>query len=106
MAKLVAKSAYADPAIYSVPAGYSMAAAVQILKYLEAESDCEIQDGSWKRPGYGNLIEIGIPVRFGTIEFQITSSGGDILIYRLVGNKAKFYEFCRSVEEMEFKSAT
>jgi hypothetical protein len=34
------------------------------------------------------------------------SSYGDILIYRKSGNKAKFYEFCDSVRQMEFSDAT
>jgi hypothetical protein len=108
MAKLLALSpqSYGDPVIYSVPEGYSMPVAAQVLEHLERKADCEIGDPSWKRPGYGNLVEVGIPVRLGTIEFLIMSSHGDILIYRKSGNKAKFYEFCDSVRQMEFKDAT
>jgi hypothetical protein len=110
MPKLLALSpqSYGDPVIYSVPEGYgySMPVAAQVLERLEQKADCEIGDASWKRPGYGNLAEVGIPVRLGTIEFLIMSSYGDILIYRKSGNKAKFYEFCDSVRQMEFSDAT
>ena len=97
---------YGDPVIFSVPHGYSMPVAVQLLEHLERQENCEIADVSWKRPGYGKLVEVGIPVRLGTIEFAVMSSYGDILIYRRAGNKATFYDFCESVRQMEFSDAT
>jgi hypothetical protein len=107
MAKLLPLSEpYGDPVIFSVPHGYSMPAAAQLLEHLERQENCEIRDASWKRPGYGNLVEVGIPVRLGTIEFAVMSSYEDILIYRRSGNKAKFYDFCESVRQMEFSDAT
>ncbi len=83
-----------------------MPAAAQLLEHLERQENCKISDASWKRPGYGNLVEVGIPVRLGTIEFAIMSSYGDILIYRRSGNKAEFYDFCESLRQMEFSDAT
>ena len=93
---------YGDPVIFSVSNGYSMPAAAQLLEYLERQDKCEIRDGSWKTPSYGNLVETGILVRVGTIEFVVMSSYGDILITRRSGNQAKFYDFCESVGQMEF----
>jgi hypothetical protein len=107
MAKLLPLSQpYGDPVIFSVPHGYSMPAAVQLLEHLEGQENCEIRDASWKRPDYGNLVEVGIPVRLGTIEFAVMSRYEEILIYRRSGNKAKFYDFCESVRQMEFGDAT
>jgi hypothetical protein len=83
-----------------------MPAATQLLDRLERQENCEIRDVSWKRPDYGNLVEVGIPVRLGTIEFAVMSSYEEIFIYRRSGNKAKFYDFCESVRQMEFSDAT
>lgn len=88
--------------IFAVPRGYSMPAAARLLEHLERQENCEIWDASWKRPDYGNPVEVGIPVRLGTIEFAVMSSYGDILICRRTGNKAAFYDFCESVRQMEF----
>jgi hypothetical protein len=83
-----------------------MPAAARLLEHLERQENCEIRDASWKRPGYGNLVEVGIPVRLGTIEFAVMSSYEEILICRRSGNKATFYNFCESVGQMEFTDAT
>jgi hypothetical protein len=105
--KLVPLSqSYGDPVIFSVPHGYSMPLAVQLLEHLERQQNCAIADVSWKRPGYGKLVEVDIPARLGTIEFAVMSSYGDILIYRRTGNKAAFYDFCESVRQMEFRDGT
>ena len=78
MAKLsLLSQPYGDPVIYSVGQGYSMPAAAQILERLERQDNCEIVDVSWKRPDYGNLVEVGITVRLGTLEFLVMSSYGD-----------------------------
>jgi hypothetical protein len=92
--------------IFSVPHGYSMPASAQLLEHLERQENCEVRDVRWKRPGFGNLAEVGIPVRLETIEFVVMSSYSDILIYRRSGNKARFYDFCESVRQMEFTDAT
>jgi len=107
VAKLLPPSQpYGDPVIFSVSHGYSMPTAAQLLEHLERQENCEVRDVSWKRPGYGNLAEVGIPVRLETIEFVVMSSYSDILIYRRSGNKARFYDFCESVRQMEFSDAT
>ncbi|MGC3968482.1 MAG: hypothetical protein QM775_14225 [Pirellulales bacterium] len=91
-----------NPVIYSVPEAYSMPIAVQLLKHLLRQEDCKIEDASWKSSDYGNLVEVGIPVRLGTIEFRVMSSYGDIFLYRRSGNKTKFYELCETIGQMEF----
>jgi hypothetical protein len=95
---------YSDPVRFTTPGRYSMPVAVEILQQLEIREDCEILNAGWKSSGYGALVERGIPVRLGTIQFEIMCSYGDIFFRRLSGNKAKFYEFCESVREMDLAS--
>jgi len=95
---------YSDPVRFTTPGRYSMPVAVEILQQLELRQDCEIRNAGWKSSGYGDLVEVGIRVRLGTIEFAIMCSYEDILLRRLSGNKATFYEFCESVREMDLAS--
>ena len=91
-----------DPVVFRTPGEYSMDVAVEIIKRLEGEQDCEIEDSGWKSAGYGALVETGILVRLGNIKFQVMCSYEEIFIKRISGNKAKFYEFCESVRTMDF----
>lgn len=95
---------YGDPVIFDAGPGYSMGVAVQILSWLEKRSDCTIPDESWKSSGYGKLVEIGIPVRLGTIEFSVMSSYGDILISRIAGNTGKFYALCDEIRQLDINA--
>ena len=106
MPKLFAEQAvlYGDPVRFTTPGRYSMPVAVEILQQLERRDDCEIRNTGWKSSGYGDLVEVGIPVRLGTIEFEIMCSYEDIFLRRLSGNKAKFYEFCESIRELDLMS--
>jgi hypothetical protein len=106
MAKIFAEQeiGYHDPVVFSTNGGYSMDAAVEILRMLEERDDCEIRDDGWRSSGYGNLVEVGIPIRLNNIEFTIMCSYEDIFIKRLSGNKDKFYEFCELVRNMEFNA--
>ena len=106
MPKLFAHQAvlYTDPVRFTTPGRYSMPVAVEILQQLEQHEDCEIRNTGWKSSGYGDLVEVGIAVRLGTLEFEIMCSYEDIFLRRLSGNKAKFYEFCESVREMDLVS--
>jgi hypothetical protein len=106
MAKLFADQAmlYSDPVRFTTPGRYSMPVAVEILQQLELREDCEIRNTGWKSAGYGDLVEVGIPVRLGTVEFEIMCSYEDIFFRRLSGNKAKFYEFCEGVRDMDLVS--
>lgn len=96
---------YGDSVVFTVPDGYAMQAAAEILKKIELEPDCDIRDASWKSSGYGKLVEHGIRMRLGTIEFDVMCSYGDIFLSRKSGNKEKFLEFCERVRNMDIESA-
>jgi hypothetical protein len=104
MAKIFAKQevGYADPVIFTTPGRYSMDAAIEILKRLENDEDYKTENSSMKSLIDGDLVEVGIPVRLGNIEFTIMCSYEDIFIKRISGNKMKFYEFCESIRAMDF----
>lgn len=93
---------YSNPIVFSLGNRYSTGAAVQILEELELKENCEILDKTGKSSGYGKLIEHGIKVRIETIEISIKCSYEDLFIYRVSGNKRKFYSFCESIRTMDF----
>ena len=103
MAKIFADQAhgYANRVIFNVGSDYSMGVAAQILSWLETHKGCVIQDDTWRLPDYGNLIEVGIPIWLGTIQFSIMCSYSDILIERLSGSKSQFYELCDEIRELD-----
>lgn len=92
------------PVRFTTPGEYSMSVAAQILERLENSENCEIEGkpSAWKPPGYGALVEKGVRVKLDNIEFIIMCSYEDIIIERISGNKAKFYQFCESIREMDF----
>ena len=79
-----------------------MGIATQIMKRLEADEDCVIKASGWKSPGYGSLVEVGIPIRLGNIELEIMCSYENIFLKRISGNKDKFYNLCESIRGMDF----
>ena len=94
---------YHDPVVFETKGRYSMDAAVEILTWLERQPDCVIRDTSWKCPEHGRLIEVGIPVRVGNIEFTIMCSFEEIFVKRLSGNKMTFYGICEKIRDLDFK---
>ncbi len=95
---------YSNSIVFSLGDRYSTGAAVQILEELELKENCEILDGTWKSSGYGKLIEHGIKVCMENMEIRIMCSYEDLFIYRVSGNKRKFYSFCESIRTMDFDS--
>lgn len=104
MTKLLADQALrsTDPVIFKTPGRYSMPIAAEILRRLELEEDCEIRNSGWKSSGYGDLVENGMPVRLGTIEFEIMCSYEDIFLRRISGSQTKFHALCERVRAMDF----
>ena len=96
------KVTYLDPVHFIVHGAYSMPIATQILEQLEQYEDCEITDQAWKTSGYGNLVEVGIPVKIGNIVFEIMCSYEDIFLKRISGNKDTFYALCEEIGQMDF----
>jgi hypothetical protein len=103
MAKLFVDQAveYSDPCIFKTPGQYSMAAAVAVLSQLEDRHDCEVENSGWELPPYGNLVEIGVGVQQGNIEFTIMCSYDQIQVQRISGNKSKFYGLCEIIRSMD-----
>ena len=88
---------YGDPVVLTTREDFSMAIATEILKELECAEDCEISNDGWKSRGYGDLVEKGIPVCLGNVEFEIMCSYEHIFIKRISGNMTKFYEICERI---------
>ena len=93
---------FEDPMIFSTPGKFSMETAVELLSQLEQEECFEIENDHLENTGHGDLVETGIVVFFENISFRIMCSYEDILVYRLSGNKKKFYEVCNKIREMDF----
>ncbi|MDG3008209.1 hypothetical protein [Paludisphaera mucosa] len=72
------------------PGRYSMDVAVEILQWVESFDGVSIPDAGWTPPGCGSLVEKGVKVRFGTIQFSIMCSYDDLFINRLAGDDRKF----------------
>jgi hypothetical protein len=77
---------------------YSMDTAAEILSWLEQEDDCSIVDSTWKTASHGNLVEVGVHVVLGSIEFVVMCSYSEIFISRARGNRRKFLELCELVQ--------
>ncbi len=97
---------YRDPVIFETAGRYSTGAAVAILRSLEGRPDCRIENRGWETSGYGDLIEVGIPVRIGNVEFTVMCSYEHIFIERVAGNKMKFWQICETIREMDIDEAT
>lgn len=80
------------------PGRYSMDAAVAILTWLESQEECSISDGGWRSAGFGNLVEVGIVVVFGSIEFSVMSSYEDLFVERVAGNNRQFSALCETIQ--------
>jgi hypothetical protein len=81
------------------PGRYSMDVAVEILRWIEGFDDVSILDPGWPSPGYGKLVEVGIKVQFGNIQFGIMCSYDDIFIGRIAGSNRKFTTLCEAIQQ-------
>lgn len=91
--------------VLSTPGRYSMDTAVEILSWLEEDDSCRIPDSGWKSDSHGNLVEKGIRVALGSVEFSVMCSYSEIFIRRISGSTRKFMEFCEVVQQ-EWVSAS
>lgn len=80
------------------PGRYSMDVAAEILRWLETEDDCSIPDSGWASAGFGNLVENGILVALGHIQFSVMCSYDDLFIQRVAGNNRKFTTLCETIQ--------
>jgi len=84
---------------FKTPGRYSMDVAVEILRWIEGFEDVSIPDPGGRAPGYGDLVEVGVPIQLGNIRFSIMCSHDDLFLDRLAGDNRKFTALCEAVRQ-------
>lgn len=81
--------------VLRTPGRYSMDTAVEILSWLEEDDECRIPDSGWRSASHGNLVEKGIRVALGSVEFSVMCSYSEILSVEFRGARASSWNFVR-----------
>ncbi len=72
--------------------------AIELLGFLEAELQGDIEDTGWKH-GYG--LEVSTPVLFQleSLEAELMTDGNEVVIRRMAGSKPKFEDLCGLIRD-------
>ena len=73
-----------------------MDAAVQILHFLAADFEAEIEDTGW-RSGFGLRVAIPILVQLESLAVELTTDGEVVELVRREGSSCEFDELCGQI---------
>lgn len=76
-----------------------MDVAFEILRWIERFDGVSILDSGWFSRNYGNLVEKGVVVEFGTIRFSVMCSFDDLFIDRIAGDNRRFTTLGESIQQ-------
>ncbi len=75
------------------PEVYAMDMAIELLGFLEAELDADIEDTGWKR-GYGLEVATPLLIQLESLEAELITDGNEVVVRRTAGIRHEFEDLC------------
>ena len=72
---------------------YAMDVAVDLLGFLEAELDAEIENTGWKS-GYGLKVSEPVLIQLEGLEAELATDGSEVVLRRVAGSADDFEDLC------------
>ena len=73
--------------------------AIDLLGFLEAELDADIEDTGWKR-GYGLKVAAPVMIQLESSEAELITDGNEVVVRRTAGSKHEFEDLCGLIRNL------
>ena len=85
-----------DELILETPGIYAMDLAVQVLEFIERDTDAYVKNTGWKQ-GFGLEVAVGVPIRLENLKAELSTDGSEIILSRVSGSRHAFKELCDAI---------
>jgi hypothetical protein len=80
------------------PEVYAMDMAIELLGFLEAELDADIEDTGWKH-GYGLEVATPVLIQPESLKAELITDGNEVVVRRIAGSKHEFEDLCGLIRD-------
>ena len=90
-----------DELILETPGIYAMDLAVEVLEFIERDTDAYVKNTGWEQ-GFGLEVAVGVPIRFDNLEAELSTDGSEIILSRVSGSRHSFKELCDAISNTDW----